>query len=417
MASNSIDLKNKVIINVDEFLEKYQYISNLDLKSILNLNFELNFYYKSQKICPIIELAKPEDAKEIINIFKELYKGEYPYKQMEDEDSVKEMIIHPNYKWFLFKLPLNEITGCFGADLNFDEKRAFLHGFVIKKQYQKTIDIFKAFIASIIYLWRKYGDKIFIWYGEMRTNESISQFFTSLVGMKPIAFFPNKDIFKDNELESDILHVIFSKNVLNRNRYKAKPIIIRQVLNCYNYSNKRYKLGLPIIENPTINLNQNKIKDLEALIKTKIKVDKFDFKNIKFFIKSNSSYFKFFLNPYSKNIEKISYNIADLEELYIFIEKLKQIIKDMDINYCECFVSSYKSDQQKIFYNAGFEPRGYIPSWKYNKRNNNFEDRIVFNWYKGNIDNQIKLIPESKELLEILDFFVEELINLPSKSV
>jgi len=405
LVSNSISLETKEIVNVDEFLDKFQYLSNLDLKNVLNLDFELDFYYKSKKICPIVELAKPEDSEEITNIFKEIYRGTYPYKHLEDSKSIKDMIIHPNYEWFIFKSPANEIVGCFGADLEFNKKRAFLHGFMIKKKYHKTIDIFKAFIGCIIYLWKKYKDKIFLWYGEMRTNEAISQFFTSLVGMKPIAIFPNKDIFF-NKVESDILHVIFNKDVLTKYRYKDKPKIIRQVLNCYSYTNKRYQLGLPMIENPKFSLDQGKIKSKKAIVGKKIKVNKFRFQKIKFFIRNTNSYFKFILNPYSKNIEKIDYNIIDLEELYIFIEKLHEIITEMDINYTECFVSSYKPKHQKIFYNAGFRPRGYVPSWKYNNESKNFEDQIVFNYFKGNIDKNIKIIPETNELLDNLDLSI-----------
>lgn len=406
MTLNSISLKKKEIINVDEFLDKFQYLSNLDLKNILNLNFELDFYYKSEKICPIVELAKPEDSEEIANIFKEIYRGTYPYKQLEDVNSIKDMIIYPNYDWFIFKSPVNEIIGCFGADLEFNEKRAFLHGFMIKKKYHKTIDVFKAFIGCITYLWKKYKDKIFLWYGEMRTNEAISQFFTSLIGMKPIAFLPNKDTFF-NKIESDIFHVIYSKAALNDYRFEEKPKIIRQVLNCYNYTNKRYRLGLPIVENPKITLDQEKIKSIKTLVSKKIKEEKFGIQKIKFSIKNTSSYFKFILNTYSKNIEKIEYNIINLEELYVFIEKLQEIIKEMDINYTECFVSSYKPKHQKIFYNTGFRPRGYIPSWNYNKEIEKFEDQIVFNYFKGNIDKNIKIIPETNELLEILNLSIE----------
>ncbi|MFX1495749.1 MAG: hypothetical protein ACFFBZ_15810, partial [Promethearchaeota archaeon] len=284
---------------------------------------------------------------------------------------------------------------------------AFLHGFMIKKKYHKTIDIFKAFIGCITYLWKKYKDKIFLWYGEMRTNEAISQFFTSLIGMKPIAFLPNKDIFY-SRVESDILHVIYSKAVLDDYRFEEKPQIIRQVLNCYNYTNNRYHFGLPTVENPNITLDQGKINIIRKLVRKKIKEDKFGYQNIKFSIWNKYSNFKFFLNPFSKNIEKINYNITDLEELYVFIEKLQEIIKEMDINYAECYVSSYKPKHQKIFYNAGFRPRGYVPSWNYNKEVAKFEDQIIFNYFKGNLDKNMKIIPETNELLENLNQPIEE---------
>ena len=416
MVSNSISLKKKEIINVDEFLDKFQYLSNLDLKNILNLDFELDFYYKSKKICPIVKLAKPEDSEEIANIFKEIYRGTYPYKHLEDNESIKDMIIHPNYEWFIFKSPAKENVGCFGADLEFEEKRAFLHGFMIKKKYHKIIDIFKAFIGCITYLWKKYRDKIFLWYGEMRTNEAISQFFTSLIGMKPIAFLPNKDIFY-NKVESDILHVIYNKNVLANYRSEEKTKIIRPVLNCYSYSNKRYHLGLPIVENPKIALDLKIIKNIIPMIGNEIKEDNFGYQKIKYFVKNSNSYFKFFLNPFSKNIEKINYSVSKLEELYIFLENLLKLVKERNINYVECFVSAYEPKQQKIFHDAGFEPRGYIYCWNYDKEKKIFEDQILFNLYKGKINEKIKLIPESTELLKILNFFDKEFVEQPLKLI
>ncbi|MFX0017595.1 MAG: hypothetical protein ACFFBT_09805 [Promethearchaeota archaeon] len=407
MVSNSISLKKKEIINVDEFLEKYQYLSNLDLKHILNLDFELDFYYKSEKICPIVKIAKPEDSEEIANIFKEIFRGTYPYKYLEDNKSIKDMIIHPNYEWFIFKSPANEIVGCFGADLELEEKRAFLHGFMIKRKYQKTIDVFKAFIGCITYLWKKYREKIFLWYGEMRTNEAISQFFTSLIGMKPIAFLPNKDIFC-NRVESDILHAIYSKIVLNDYRFKEKPKIIRQVLNCYNYTNKRFQLGLPIVENPKIILDQEKIKIIKTLVSKKAEEDKFGFQKIKYSIKNTNSYFQFILNPYSKNIEKVEYSVSNLEELIVFLERLMELAKKQNLNYIECFVSSYKPKDQKVFLNAGFNPRGYVPCWRYNKSINFFEDYIVFNFFKGKIDQNMKIIPETEQFLNDINILEDK---------
>ena len=268
MVSQSIVLNDKTILTVNEFLDLSLDFISSDIQEILNLEFDLDYsflqnYLESDRICPIIQLASPEDAEEITNIFKEVYKNTYPYKKMENVQSVREMIEDPDYIWFLFRLSPEETIGCFATHLEFEQKRGFMHGYVIKKRYHAIIDIFKAFIGCAIYLWKTYIDKIILWYGEMRTNESTSQFFTSIIGLKPIAFFPNKDIFL-NKVESDVLHVIYNKDVLKEYRSKENPKIIRQVLNCYQYANKRYHLGVPIIENPTIVLNSQKINEIKG---------------------------------------------------------------------------------------------------------------------------------------------------------
>jgi len=398
----SIVLNNKTILSVNDFLSLSADIISSDL---LTLDFNLDYstaknYIESERICPIVQLAKSEDAEEISNLFKDIYQNQYPYKKMEYAEGIREMINSSDYLWFIFKLENNEIVGCFGTQLEFTEKRGFLYGFVVKKRYQKIIDAPKAFIGCITYIWKTYQDKILVWYGEMRTNESTSQFFTSIVGLKPISFLPNKDIF-NTKIESDVLHVIYDDSVFKNYRKKEAPHIIRQVLNWYAYSSKRYSLQNPQIENPNIILNKDKIKQLSKILIVNIQKVKYGNQIFKLSFKGFDSFMKFIHNPYSKNFEKTSFKVLCLEELYSFLNKIKDLINTMNINYFECFVSSYEPTHQKVFYNAGFRPRGYVPCWFYNKITGKFEDQIVFNYYRGEIAENPRIIAETKQLLDL----------------
>jgi len=411
LVSQSIILDNKPIKTINEFLNLSIGIVGSNVQEILNLDFQLDYsllknYLQSDRVCPIIQLATQNDAQEITQIFKEIYQGTYPYKKMESVKSVREMINDPNYHWFIFRLSPNETVGCFGTHLEFDLKRGFLYGFVIKKQYQKVVDIFKAFIGCAIYLWKTYLNRILLWYGEMRTNESTSQFFTSIVGLKPIAFLPNKDIFF-KKIESDVLHVIHSDKALKENRCKEPPRIIRQILNCYSYSNKRFQLGLPIVDNPKIDLDKTKVNEIKQKIVINEENEDYGTRRIKFSYIDSDSFFEFLYNPYSKNFEKMEYNVISSEELFVFTEELKNLINGLDINYCECIISAYKPEHQQIFHDAGFKPRGYIPGWEFDNEKNIFKDCVVFNFYKGLLDKNLKIIPEGKDLLKILNIFGE----------
>jgi hypothetical protein len=412
VVSSSIILKNQTILSINQFLNLYNEINRPDLEHILRLDFNLDYsvlerYFKSQRICPVIELARLKDAEEISNIFKDIYQGTYPYKRMENRDSIAEMIKDPNYYWFLFKLDSGEVIGAFGSHLELEEKRGFLYGFVIKKGYHKIIDVFKAFIGCAMFLWKKYQQQILLWYGEMRTNETSSQFFTSIVGMKPVAFYPNKDLFFNKE-ESDILQVIYDKEVLTTLRRKEQPKIIRQALNSYSYVNKRFKLGLPLIVNPKVNINKKKISNIEDRIEIITEEEEYGNKWITILNKNSRSFIKFLYNPYSKNFEKTQYQVECLEELHVFLKKVNYLIKDMKLNYFECFVSAYNAEHQKIFDSFGFKPRGYVPSWIYNVNENVFEDRIVFNYFRDELDKNMRIIPEVDELLETLNIYKED---------
>ena len=84
MLSNRSVLKE--INTVNEFLEIYEDSIRIDNKNLLNAEFELIADRLSQKISPILEKAELNDANEIVQIFKEVYHGKYPYKVMESEE-------------------------------------------------------------------------------------------------------------------------------------------------------------------------------------------------------------------------------------------------------------------------------------------------------------------------------------------
>lgn len=408
LTEKSVNTK-KPIITINEFLKEYEEVFDPDDESILNLDFELGKHRKYQKINPKLQIAKPDDAEIIAKLFKNIYHGTYPYKKLENIKEIRSMIKDPDYEWILFKIKDNKTIGCFGTHLEMLQKKALLYGFIIKKEYQHIVDTIKTFTGCLLFFLKSYKNKILIWHAEVRTNDSTPQYVTSLCGLKPIAFFPNKDIFL-NCVESDFLIITYDNKVLKELRCKNEPRIIRQVLNCYNYTNKRYNLGLPIIENPDLQFDNINLRSIKNQIETKRVKDKIGNEFIAFSIKNSNSYFKFKYNPFSKNFENTEYKINRLEELHLYIKEMKVLMNKENVRYAECFVSSYKPSHQITFFDLGFKPRGYIPSWMYNKKEDNYEDRIVFNYYKGTISDNIKLISESKDLLKDLNIIKEEFI-------
>ena len=78
--------------SVDEFLEIFEDVLDLDIESGMDLDFVIDAKLGSDKISPTLVLAKPEDAKTIANICKEVYDGTYPYKEIEDELMVRKEV-------------------------------------------------------------------------------------------------------------------------------------------------------------------------------------------------------------------------------------------------------------------------------------------------------------------------------------
>ncbi|MFX1238474.1 MAG: hypothetical protein ACFE8P_12240, partial [Promethearchaeota archaeon] len=280
-------------------------------------------------------------------------------------------------------------------------KKAYMGGFMIRKAYQGKVDIVKAIIGSYMWMWSTFKDKISLWYCENRTAHATSQYITSVCGIKTVAILPNKDIFY-HKIESDVFGIIYNEKILEKNRWKEVPKLIPEINNCFLYANKKFNLGPVEFIYPSLNLNPFKIQSIKQNLKRKIIEDKIGYKTITFSIENERSYFTFVYTPWLQNFEKTKYKVSSLEELIVFLNEFKKLAKELNVRYVETLVSAYQPAHQRIFYDAGLIPRGYVPCWEYNKRGGCFEDYIIFNHFTGEIKNII-LLPEGLELLEFLE--------------
>jgi len=162
--TNSVISMNELFPNsTTQFIKPFENVINPDIHSDMYLDFELCDREKKNKLNPILRLGKPEDAEEIVGVYRELYNGTYPYKEMEDVDEVRKMIQDPSIQWIIFQDPSFDIAGCITFVLDFDNKRGYIRGFMLKKKYQKQIDITKAMIGSMIAMIYNFRIKMCFW--------------------------------------------------------------------------------------------------------------------------------------------------------------------------------------------------------------------------------------------------------------
>ncbi|MFX1558897.1 MAG: hypothetical protein ACFFC9_16735 [Promethearchaeota archaeon] len=355
-----------------------------------------------EKLDPIIGIAKPEDAKDIVKIYEELYVGTYPYREMVFNKSVLKLIKDPNVEWIVFKNLKYEIVGCITFVLNFKNKIGYIRGLMLKKQYQGILDITKAMVGAMVKVGEKYKDKILIYYVENRTAHAKSQYAMKFCGITPIAFCPNKDFFL-KKVESVVFQIIYFEKVLENLRSKETPLIIESVLGSYLFADSMFCLGEAKIITPIISLDSRKVNKCAKKLKKRIVNEKYGYKRIILQLKHTKSYFRIVYTKTVNNFEKIEYKVKNLEELFIFAQELKNLIKEYQVRYCEILVSPYEPAHQKIFKDIGLKPRGYIPCFRYNSQTGRFEDNIMFNWYKGYIDKDIKLVDDAHKLIKFIE--------------
>ena len=385
--------------SVEEFLEIFEDVLDLDLENGMELDFLIDTKLGSDKISPTLVLAKPKDAKVIANICKEVYDGTYPYKEIEDERMVKKMIESPDNHFILFEIN-GEVAGCFRCALDFEHKKGYSGGFMVKKKYQQVLDVTKSIIGSYFWMWTTFKKEILMWYCENRTAHAASQYITSVCGINTVAFFPNKDVFYD-QVESDVMGVIYREKTLKKYRERKTPVLIENALDSFLHCDNLYNLGNFQLASPDLHLNYDKISELQKAFRKDLITDKYGYGYHQFFIKGTKSYFTFLHTSQIQNFEKTKYHVESLEELYVYLEEFLKSMKINKIRYCEAFISAFRPEDQQLFYEFGFRARGYVPCWNYNKTENTFEDYVVFNCYEGEV-SRAELLPKGQELVDAL---------------
>jgi hypothetical protein len=386
--------------SIDAFLELFEGI--LDKESIeagMTLDFIIDTKIDNPKISPVLRLAKPKDSEVITEICKEVYQETYPYKDLMDEESVREMIKNPNHHFILFLVD-NLVVGCFRCALDKKNHLGYMGGFMLKNPYHGIVDVVKAIIGSYVWMWGSFKDSIDVWYCENRTAHAASQYITAVCGIRTIAFFPNKDRFF-HEVESDVMGIIYQEHVLSDMRLQEPPKLIENAIDCFLYADSLYNLGNFQIENSTLEIDMDLVENLREKVMGSISEDEHEYRHVTFTLLDNNSYFKFLHTPHIQNCEKVAYKVQSSEEFFVFLEYFYQYMKQHEIRYSEVYVSAYNPEFQKIINLFGAVARGYIPCWKYHESNNCFEDHIIFNWYQGKLNN-LDLLPEGHQLLEMI---------------
>ena len=390
----------KRVITIQDFLRTNVRYKDLSLEK--GISFPKRSSSNAQNVIPMIQIAKSEEAQSISEIFKLVYRNSYPYKELESEQEIRKMIEDPDYNWLVFKINGENVIGCAGVKFKASAKSIYLHGFAIKKEYQGMPSLPKLILAAWVVLLKKYEKRALLCFGEARSAHSKSQSLSDYLGLKPIAFFPKKDIFFNRE-ESEFLLILYDEDLITKYRRKETPKIIPRVLTCYYYALERYQLDFPELSNHVLlDFDDKKIKTIKRNLTYQEENDNLGNSLITISINNSDAYISFSHQCFVRIFEKTKYNVSNKEQLFVFIEEVKQLIKKLKIRYWEFFTSAYLPTHQAILYNSGLKPFGYVPCFKYVKEEDVFEDQIVFIYYEGNVRGNLKMIPETENFLKAI---------------
>ncbi|MFX1400948.1 MAG: GNAT family N-acetyltransferase [Promethearchaeota archaeon] len=403
MSDQTLSLKQHQIF-IGDFLALYSKYEHTSLQKGITIKSKRNIKHPFSYT---IQLAKIEDAEDITLIIKDVYRGTYPYKELEDVDEIKRMIEDPDFTWVIFKKESGENIACGGYHVDLESRSGTFHAFALKREYHGQVNSVDAALALMGAIFRQYKGTILHWSCEVVSNHDKSQHLLKHIGMIPIAFLPKKDVFFAREV-SEFVYIIYDKDILKKYRSSKTPNLINRAIFSYFYAQQKFNLEVPNVHGLVtydLILDEHQLEEARENLVTKIESCRFNKEIITIYNKKTKSYIRFLYRINIKSVEKAEYEVKTNEDLAVFLEHIKKFMKDNHIQYFEAYVSAYDPSHQKIFYSSGFKPTGYIPCYKYDASENSFCDQIIFVSYTGKDLNNVKLVPDTINFLKTIRFY------------
>jgi hypothetical protein len=196
--------------------------------------------------------------------------------------------------------------------------------------------------------------------------------------------------------------ITYQNHILTTMRPDKNPQLIENAIDCFLYTDSLFNLGSFRIDDSGVELDMNKIENLRDKVSISLSKDDHNYQHVSFSIPENHASFNFLHTPHIQNCEKVNYKVTSCEEFFVFLEYFYHYMTEYKIRYSEIFISAYDHQFQKLINAFGFSARGYIPCWKYQEKEDYFEDYILFNFYQGELSN-LDLLPEGLQLCDLIN--------------
>ena len=343
--------------------------------------------------------SKFADARAIAKIYQFLYRGTYPYKEMEDPEYIYETFKNPSFIWGLFKTSEDKLVGCFTVVLDCGKRRGYFRGMMILPEFQHKVNSKKLCLSVIRHAYAKAKGRIDVWYNESRTAHSKAQHISTLFGSHPYAVFMNKDRFFNRD-ESDVLMVAHTREAM-RKRTEEMPLILPEIMPFYRLAQDRFPpLGNPMLVSDFFSKSAYEQARLEHPVAVTITKDAFS-QMITIQDLNTPNRLTALYNPLARNIENITVNTRDPAVLYRLLHALIDFGKRHGVKYVEAFVTAYDPQLQQVALCLGFKVLGYVPAWDLQNAGM-LEDRVIFGYFAP-CGQKLQLIQEAQRLYDLIN--------------
>ncbi|MHA1111540.1 MAG: hypothetical protein ACTSRE_10595 [Promethearchaeota archaeon] len=367
------------------------------------------------KVHSPIRFAQNTDIPQLLHVNHQVYKGNYPYRDMLDVEYVSAFTTPTKDNGFIGVYETEDESRTIGGFLllavDHEQRKGYFRGLMVSPEHRNRLHLKNRVLETIYQGYKQYSEDVELWYGETRTAHRKGQKWMEESGSRPCAFLPNKDIFTGNLVrESDILEIAYGQKALYHYR-NTKPQLISKFLPLYNQISTYFNFPdiqatpkLPIVCTPTLLSEAQESAEKCTIEKTPKQYDTYICK----IRTQNDSYLEFLVNNSISSAERTKFHVTSEVELTALLIRLREFIEQEKIEYFEIYIPTTDIRYQKIYSELGFSCFGYIPSWRWT--NNKLDDCLLFGLYRTPINwESTKLTDNSESFTKILRPFLKEL--------
>jgi len=160
-----------------------------------------------------LRLARPGDAAAIQNIYHEVYRGTYTYKEYTDAAYLAKDMASGHANWYVIQdeSGRGEIAGCVSATVDLEHWRDYSRGMMVRPAWQGRGGASRLFGDAFQDLLAHFKGNIRFLWAETRADTPKPQAVCEAIGLQPCGVLPGKDVFFGRR-ETPVLMAIYSSS-------------------------------------------------------------------------------------------------------------------------------------------------------------------------------------------------------------
>ncbi len=294
-----------------------------------------------------VRTARPDDARKVVKLYREVYQNEYPCPELFTEQGMREFLTF-GCSHTITSIVLLDCDVIAAGTFQIHGRVAYSRGWMVDPAWQGKIGTRQVFQRVLLQARQGLADKVDYFYGELRTASAKLQGIIEEIGFRPLAAFPRKDIF-DGKRETEIIYAWY---------YRDPPLgslrltpcaarVVSAILNRAISPVDCHRLVFHPSKRKTI-ISYTHDKNGDGTLSVTI---------------SREAQLTALICYASKNSEKVVIRTSSPSAYYNVVRDFLQEIRERGIQYSEIYVPAVSLVYQAALENLGFSPTGFVPQW------------------------------------------------------